>query len=119
MIEREGDQRLSVLLVSDLDNSGFDTSELTEELTRYERADIDLKVIPLFPALEDRELFTQLLGNEALVSRPELLRNTEVQERQSLIAAFPWALVAVGAALLLLLAVNERWCGRLVWGAPR
>ncbi len=119
VIEREGDRSLSVLLLSDLDNSGFDTSDLTEEVSHYERAGIDLKVIPLFPAPEDRALFTQLVGTEALVARPELLRNTDVQERQTLVGAFPWALAAVGAALLLLLAANERWCGRLVWSGPR
>jgi hypothetical protein len=119
VIEREGDRTLSVLLLSDLDNSGFDTSDLTEEVSRYERAGIDLKVVPLFPGPEDRALFTQLVGNEALLARPELLRNTDVQERQSLVGAFPWMLAGVGIALLLLLAANERWCGRLVWGAPR
>ena len=119
VIEREGDRNLSVLLVSDLDNSGFDTSDLTEELGRYDQAGIDLKVIPLFAGPEDRGLFTQLVGKDALVTRTELLRNTEVQERQVVIGAFPWALAALGAALLLLLAANERWCGRLAWGAPR
>lgn len=119
VIEREGDRSLSVLLISDLDNSGFDTSALTEELNRYEQAGIDLKVIPLSPGPEDRDLFVQLVGKESLVARPELLRNTDVQERQTVIGAFPWTLAAVGAALLLLLAANERWCGRLAWGAPR
>jgi hypothetical protein len=119
VIEREGDRSLSVLLVSDLDNSGFDTSALTEELARYERSGIDLRVIPLFPVPEDRSLFVQLVGKENLIARPELLRNTEVQERQTLVGSFPWPLVLAGAGLLLLLAANERWCGRLVWRAAR
>lgn len=119
VIEREGDRNLSVLLVSDLDNSGFDSSALTEEIARYERSGIDLRVIPLFPPPEDRALFVQLLGKQALLARPELLRNTEVQERQTLVGAFPWALAAVGMGLLLLLAANERWCGRLLWSSPR
>ena len=108
-----------MLLISDLDNSGFDTSDLTEELGRYEQAGIDLKVIPLFPGPEDRELFVQLVGQDKLVARPELLRNTDVQERQTIIGAFPWVLAAIGVAFLLLLAANERLCGRLAWGAPR
>lgn len=119
VIEREGVRGLSVLLVSDLDNSGFDTSALTEEFARYERSGIDLRVIPLFPGPEDRALFVQLVGRQAFVARPELLRNTEVQERQTLVGAFPLALVVAGAGLLLLLAANERWCGRLVWRSPR
>ena len=57
----------------------------------------------------------QLVGKDALVARPEMLHNTAVQERQTLVGAFPWALALAGAALLLVLAANERWCGRLMW----
>ncbi len=116
VIAREGDRSLSVLLLSDLDDSGFDTAALTEELTTYERDGIRLRVIPLFPAREDRRLFTAVAGNGVFVDRPELLRNTAVRERLTLVGSSPWALVVVGAALLGLLALNERWCARLRWG---
>lgn len=115
MIAREGDPTLDVILLSDLDNSGFDGSVLTEELGAYERAGIDLRVIPLFPATEDLELFEQLLPADAFVERAELVRNSGVSERQTLVGAFPWPFVGAAAALLLLLAANERWCGRLAW----
>jgi len=115
MIAREGDPRLGVVLLSDLDNSGFDTSVLTEELVRYERDQIDLRVIPLFPGPEDLSFFQQAVAEDAFVERAELVRNSEVRERQTLVGAFPWAFVGVAAALLLLLAANERWCGRLAW----
>jgi hypothetical protein len=116
VIAREGDRSLSVLLLSDLDDSGFDTAALTEELTTYERDGIRLRVIPLFPAQEDRRLFTAVAGKNVFVDRPELLRNTTVRERLTLVGSSPWALVVVGAALLGLLALNERWCARLRWG---
>jgi hypothetical protein len=119
MIEREGDRRLAVTLLSDLDNSGFDTSSLVDELATYAREGIDLRVIPLFPQPEDRGLFVQLAGEEALVERAELLRNTNVEERQSLVGAFPVALVVAVAALLFVLAVVERWLGRLEWSTAR
>jgi hypothetical protein len=117
MIARDGDGDLDVILLSDLDNSGFDTSILTEELVRYTRAGIDLRVIPLFPEPEDVSLFEQLLPPSAFIERAELVRNSEVQERQTLVGEFPWPFVAAAAGLLLLLAANERWCGRLVWRA--
>jgi hypothetical protein len=116
VIAREGDRSLSVLLLSDLDDSGFDTAPLTEELTTYERDGIRLRVIPLFPAPEDRKLFTGIAGKSVFVDRPELLRNTTVRERLTLVGSSPWMLVAVGAALLGLLAINERWGARLTWG---
>jgi hypothetical protein len=116
VIAREGDPDLSVLLLSDLDDSGFDTSALTEELVAYERDGIRLRVVPLFPAPEDRRFFTQIAGKNVLVDRPELLHNTTVRERLTLVGSSPVALVCVGAALLGLLALNERWCARLAWG---
>ena len=115
MIEREGPPTLDVVLLSDLDNSGFDGSVLTEELGAFERAGIDLRVIPLFPAPEDLQLFQQLLPTDAFVERAELVHNSGVSERQTLVGAFPWRFVGAAAALLLLLAANERWCGRLAW----
>jgi len=115
LIARERDSDLGVVLISDLDNSGFDTSVLTEELVRYQRQRIDLRVIPLFPAPEDLALFKQLVPESAFVERAELVRNSDVRERQTLVGAFPWPFLAAAAALLLLLAANERWCGRLAW----
>jgi hypothetical protein len=115
MIERDGDRKLSVTLLSDLDNSGFDTSQLLDEVATYARERITLRVVPLFPQPDDRSLFVQIAGEQSLVERAELLRNTDVEERQSLVGAFPMALVACAAALLLLLALMERWLGRLEW----
>jgi len=119
VIAREGDRSLSVLLLSDLDDSGFDTPALTEELTTYERDGIRLRVIPLFPAPEDRKLFTGIAGRNVFVDRPELLRNTTVRERLTLVGSSPWTFVCAGALLLGLLALNERWCARLAWGTGR
>jgi Mg-chelatase subunit ChlD len=119
IVERERDPSLSVLLLSDLDNSGFDTSTLTEELVSYRRAGIDLRVIPLFPAPEDRALFEQLVGKGSLVKDVERIRNTRIHQQQTLVGAFPWLLFAVVAVLLALLAVNERWLGRLAWSVGR
>ena len=116
VIDREGNRSLSVLLLSDLDNSGFDNSALTEELLAYERDGIDLRVIPLFPAPEDKDLFAHIAGKGVFVDRAELLRNTTVRETLTLVGSSPWALVLVAAALLGLLALNERWCARLAWG---
>ena len=119
IIEREGDPALSVLLISDLDNSGFDSSFLPDELAAYRQAGIELRVIPLFPPAEDREFFEQLLGKDAFVKDIELIRNTRVHQHQTLVGAFPWFLAGFAAVLLALLAVNERWFGRLSWSVAR
>ncbi|MCP9484708.1 MAG: VWA domain-containing protein [Gaiellaceae bacterium MAG52_C11] len=114
VIERDGIEP-AVLLISDLDDSALDTERLTQELIRYEADGIDLRVVPLFAFNEDRDLFEQLVGEEAFVQNRELLGNTAIEERQTLVGSFPAALVAAAAALLALLALNERFCGRVSW----
>ena len=114
VIERDGIEP-HVLLISDLDDSALDTELLTQELVRYESDGIDLRVVPLFAFREDRDLFEQLVGEKAFVQNRELLGNTAVEERQTLVGSFPAALVIAAAALLALLALNERLCGRVSW----
>ena len=116
MAERDGIADPSVLLVSDLDNSGIDTPVLTQELIRYEQSGIDLRIVPLFPNAEDRQLFGRTVGPEKFVLNKELLRNSEIEERQTLVGAFPLAFVLVAALLLALVALNERLCMRMSWG---
>ena len=114
MIERDGGAP-TVMLVSDLDDSALDTEELTQELIRYESEGIDLRVVPLFAFPDDRDLFERLVGEEAFVHNDELLRNSELDERQSLVAPFPVMLALATAALLALLALNEHLCARVSW----
>lgn len=116
MAERDGIADPSVLLVSDLDNSGIDTPVLTQELIRYEQSGIDLRIVPLFPNAEDRQLFGRTTGPEKFVLNKELIRNSEIEERQTLVGTFPLAFVLVAALLLALLALNERLCMRMSWG---
>jgi hypothetical protein len=116
IVAREHDPSLSVLLLSDLDNSGFDSSALLEEVTAYERAGIRLRVVPLFPAAEDRDFFERVVGKDAMLERAELVRNTSVKESLTLVGSPPWMLAGVGACLLVLLALNERYGAKLAWG---
>jgi hypothetical protein len=115
LVERDGIEPGSVVLVSDLDDSPFDIPPLTQEIIRYQRDGIRLRVVPLFPAREDRDLFERLVGSDAFVQNDELLANTALEERRTLVGAFPLALVVAGALLLLVLGFNEQVCGRLRW----
>ena len=116
MVERDGIAEPSVLLVSDLDNSGIDAPILTQELITYERSGIDLRIVPLFPNAEDRQLFGRIVGPDEFVLNKELIRNSEIEERQTLVGDFPLAFVLVAALFLALLALNERLHTRISWG---
>jgi hypothetical protein len=109
----------TVLLISDLDDSLFDVPDLGAELAAYRREGVDLRVVPLFPAEDDRAFFRQALGQKAFVTHAELLRNARSVERRSLQSDFPVALLALGVGLLALLAANEFLCARLEWRLPR
>ena len=108
----------TVLLISDLDDSLFDVPELGAELARYREQGVRLRVVPLFPADDDRKFFIQALGPQAFVTHAELLRNAQSTQTRSLQSDFPLALLLLGLGLLTLLAANELLCGRLEWRLP-
>jgi hypothetical protein len=115
ILEREDMTQRGVLLVSDLDDSGFDVPALTRELITYKEEKIPLRVVALRPFNDDRLYFRRMLGREAFVRRANLSTRT-VQRREVRTAeAFPADLAAIGFASLLLLGLNEHYCGRLTW----
>jgi hypothetical protein len=115
MLQRDGVRGGSVMLVSDLDDSPFDTSRLADEAIAYRRAGLDIRLVSLNPSREDRELFTRLFGPQAFVGHRELIANSELEERRTLVGSFPMSLALAAGALLLLLALNERVNARLRW----
>lgn len=115
VLEREGMTRRGVLLVSDLDDSSFDVPALTRELITYKDQQIPLRVVALRPFNDDRLYFRRMLGREAFVRRANLSPRTVTRRSVRTAEAFPVDLAAIGLVALLLLALNEHYCGRLTW----
>lgn len=105
-------QHGSILLVSDLDDSNNDQGLLEQEALQLRTAHVPLRIVPLFAAPRDVRLFTTLFGQSAIVD-PSVFTHTATRHAASVAAAQPWALLLLGGALVLLLAGNERWNGRL------
>jgi hypothetical protein len=105
-------QHGSILLVSDLDDSNNDQGLLEEEALQLRTAHLPVRIVPLFAAPRDLRLFTALFGQSAIVD-PSVFTHTATRHAASVAAAQPWALLLLGGALVLLLAGNERWNGRL------
>jgi hypothetical protein len=104
----------SILLVSDLGTSSGDAARLTRDLLSFRSGTIPLRIVPLNPLRRDRELFQRLLGKDAFVASanggfPGASPTAGLRSR----ASAPASLLVAGGALLLLLALNELWCGRL------
>jgi hypothetical protein len=119
VLAREGMSQRGVLLVSDLDDSTFDVPALTRELITYKEKQIPLRVVALRPFNDDRLYFRRMLGREAFVRRADLSPRTVTRRPVRAAEAFPADLAAIGLVALLLLALNEHYCGRLTWRQRR
>ena len=120
MLRRHRLEHRGVLLISDLDDAFDDFSALTNELVAYRRERIPLHVVAIDPSSEDRFLFERMIGRESFVERADMTPEGLLDERQrAQRAGVPEGLAALALLLLLLLALNEHFCGRLAWGRER
>jgi hypothetical protein len=102
----------SILLVSDLDDSDADQPLLQQAAVQLRQEHIPVRIVPLFAAQQNRDLFAQLFGGRAFVD-PRAFTHTATRRQEAIAAPAPWALLGLGLVLLLLLAANERWNTRL------
>ena len=119
-LEREGVERGSILLVSDLSTPNADLTELTSTLVRFREDAIPLRIVPLSASRNNRYFFERLAGRDVFVDSPELEPGRATRQTKARLGGFaPHWLLAAGGLLILLLACNERWCGRLAWQSTR
>jgi hypothetical protein len=112
MVERDR-VRASVLLLSDLHSSEGDRRPLQVALRRLQEAQLPLRVVPLDPLPDNRELFSTHAGPEVFADWRRFVRSGGGVEAAQAAAASPVSLVLAAAALLALLGANELWCRRL------
>ena len=105
----------SILLVSDLDDSSSDQSALLAEALQLRKEHIPVRIVPLFPDPVNRRYFAAIFGQDAFVD-PSAFTSRSGHKTQPVAATTPWALLALGVVLVLLLAGNERFNTRLDLG---
>ncbi|MDX6398756.1 MAG: von Willebrand factor type domain [Gaiellaceae bacterium] len=119
MIQREGGAG-SLLLLSDLDTADADADPLGQALARVRQAKIPMRIVPLYPLEENYAYFASQLGREAFADWNRFFAAGGITERfEPPKAGPPVALVLAGAALLLLLGLNELRCRRLDLASAR
>jgi len=106
----------AILVVSDLDDATADQPALSAEALRLRSAHIAVRIVPLFAGMPNIRYFQAIFGNDVMVD-PSVFTHTAKRHEQSIAAAEPWGLLALGLVLVLLLAGNERWNSRLALGA--
>lgn len=105
----------AILIVSDLDDATADQPALAAEALRLHREHISVRIVPLFADPVNLRYFAAIFGDNAFVD-PSVFTHTATRHAETVAAAQPWALLALGVLLMLLLAGNERWNGRLAIG---
>jgi hypothetical protein len=102
----------AILLVSDLNDASSDEGLLAAEALRLRTEHIPVRIVPLYAAAVDLHFFGALFGQQAFVN-PSVFTHTAKRHAESIAAPAPWALLVLGTLLIVLLAGNERWNGRL------
>jgi hypothetical protein len=102
----------SLLLISDLNDSGADEEPLVAEALALKKAHIPVRIVPVLAAPADVRIFAGLFGWNVFV-QPSAYKTTATEHVQPIAASWPWALLAVGALLVGLLAANELFNTRL------
>lgn len=118
MLERHNLKEHGVLLVSDLDDGLLDVPKLTRELITFRAQKIPLHVVALAPFEDDRFFFERILGKDAFVDHADMTPGLDARRRAQR-AGVPEGLAGLALVLLVLLALNEHFCGRLAWRAER
>jgi hypothetical protein len=119
--ERDGIERGSILLASDLEFGPEEIARLPAVLTDLRREGIEVRILAVDAREEQKRFFERILGPDVFVdvedatatatgSGGQLVRLAEEQT--------PWLFAGLVAALILLLGANERLCGRLRLPSP-
>jgi len=114
MLDRHNMREHGVLLISDLDDALLDIPNLTRELIVYRQEKIPIHLVALAPFDDDRFFFERILGKEAFVDHADMTPGLDARRRAQR-AGVPEGLAGLALVLLMLLALNEHYCGRLAW----
>ncbi len=116
MLVRDGIQHGSILLLSDLVTAPEDIPRLARTLQALQDASITAKVVPLTPLRDGRTIFEGMLGKDALIPPSRISSAQPLPTDAS--SGLPVALIVLGALVLVVLAVHERFAGRLALPRP-
>lgn len=104
----------TIVLLSDLEVLPDEIQRLVAVLADLRQDGFDVRIVPLAPREERRELIELLLGRDALLPEPGSGEETvEAPGEESIVTGLPWVFLLVGLGLVLLLATNERVLSRL------
>jgi len=111
MLERDGVEKGSILLVSDLETAPEDVPPLARTVEEIRRSSVELRVFGLGPSDFALQLFAGLLQEDAFAAPTSSAADEPVESDAG--SRTPVVLLVLGCLLFLALALHERFGGRL------
>ena len=102
-----------VVLVSDLATAPEDVESLTRTVRRFQQDGIDIRIVPLSASSDGLALFEGLLGKKAFATLPAENGRAARVLSVSATSPVPTALLVLGGLLFAVLALHEKYAGRL------
>src|SRR5687767_15017399 len=104
-----GAKKGSILIVSDLEILPDEVARLGHVIADVRRDGIEVRILPVNPSAEKRQLMEEILGKGAfLKEKAEEAAPKVAPEAESLRFAAPWIFVLAAGLVVVLLAANER-----------
>jgi hypothetical protein len=116
MLQRDGIEKGSILLVSDLETAPEDVPTLSRIVEEIRRSPIELRAFALAPSSDARVIFGGLLQTGAFTLAPGPTEDAEPVEKA---IPVPRSLLLLGALLFAALAAYERFASRLTLTSGR
>jgi len=116
VLERDRIKRGTIVLASDLEFFPDDGPRLTAALAELRSEGTELRILPLGAREEQKRFFEAVVGGDVFIELDEATAVAAGRSGATLRLAeenMPWLFVGLALALALLLAANERACGRL------
>ena len=110
---RAGDEKGPLLLVSDLDTAPDDVPRVAQTFNAFRNVGVPFRIVALTPRADNLALFRNLAGNSAFTKPITRTGSAAGASEGALQGALPWSLIVIACLVLVVLAVNEHWCGRL------
>jgi hypothetical protein len=110
---REGEPKGPLLLVSDLDTAPDDVPRVAQTFNAFRNLGVPFRIVALTPRADNLALFQNLAGKSAFRKPVTRTGSTVGTSEGALKGALPWSLIVIAGLVLVALAVNEHWCGRL------
>ena len=112
-LRRAGDPRGPLLLVSDLDTAPDDVPRVAQTFNAFRNLGVPFRIVALTPRADNLALFKSLAGKGAFAPPVRRVGHAGGATEGALQGKLPWTLICIAGLVLVALAANEHWCGRL------